>query len=734
MCLESIISLAATSTDPSLIASIAHWLPIILKVSLGLGFVIFVHELGHFLVAKACGVRCDKFFIGFDIGGYKLSRKWGETEYGIGILPLGGYVKMLGQDDDPSHVAEQLQKSQVAEESGNGVEVTGPNGEKYFVDRRSYLAKSVPQRMAIISAGVIMNVIFAFIFAVIAFGLGVPYMPSIVSETMPGSPAWTAGIQPGDEIVQIADRMNPTFNQLRGGVMLGDQENGIPTVIRRAENGEDEALNLIPERIEGKLAKIGVVPGRSLTLFEEQPTAKHSPAANASLIAPGAGTSQPVGEPTKSTGFQGGDRIVRVNDVEVNDYRQFASEVARHPTEPLRITVARTQPTPGAAASADKSAKAARQEELTFEVPTQPMRSLGMVMEMGPITGIQSNSPAEKAGLKVGDLIESIDGGALDGTTPWDPFTIPERMLQAAQAGNSVTLKVKRAHDTTESGNTESLEITVKPELPGTFHAILPPGVPMGVPALGIAYQISNRVMAVDPDGPAAAAKIQAGDELTSARFLLTEQQVDDAGEAPDKIELDGEHSNLPSLFLSLQHTPPGTQLELTFTRGDDTTTTTLTPVDSDLFVAERGFVFKPVERFRIATTFAQQLQLGWNETVDSLLMVYRFLQKIGTQVPITALGGPVTIAKAAGLSAAEGMSTLLIFLTMLSANLAVINFLPIPLLDGGHMVFLAYEGLRGRPANEKVVGYMHMAGFALIVSLMLFVLTLDLGFIPRNL
>ena len=69
--------------------------------------------------------------------------------------------------------------------------------------------------MAIISAGVIMNVIFAFIFAVIAYGMGVPYLPCIVSETVPGSPAWQAGLEPGDEIVQLGERENPTFMQLR---------------------------------------------------------------------------------------------------------------------------------------------------------------------------------------------------------------------------------------------------------------------------------------------------------------------------------------------------------------------------------------------------------------------------------------------------------------------------------------------------------------------------------------
>ena len=75
--------------------------------------------------------------------------------YGIVIVPLGGFVKMLGQDDDPAHIAEQMKKSEVSAASAEGVEVVGPKGEKYYVDRRSYLAKSVPQRMAIISAGVV---------------------------------------------------------------------------------------------------------------------------------------------------------------------------------------------------------------------------------------------------------------------------------------------------------------------------------------------------------------------------------------------------------------------------------------------------------------------------------------------------------------------------------------------------------------------------------------------------
>ena len=96
---------------------------VIFKVAAGLGFVIFVHELGHFLAAKFFGVKCEKFYVGFDVpirlGPIQLPAKlfhfqWGETEYGIGSIPLGGYVKMLGQDDDPRNTEKENERIRVA--------------------------------------------------------------------------------------------------------------------------------------------------------------------------------------------------------------------------------------------------------------------------------------------------------------------------------------------------------------------------------------------------------------------------------------------------------------------------------------------------------------------------------------------------------------------------------------------------------------------------------------------
>ncbi len=151
-----------------------------LSVVLGLGMVIFFHELGHFAVAKWCDVHVERFSIG--IGPIIWSRQKGETEYALSALPFGGYVKMLGQDDmDPN----QMTSDEIAE------------------NERSYSAKKVWQRMAIISAGVIMNVITGFMFFAIAYRFGVVELVPMVGNVHAGSPAWEAGIRDGDMIRSI---------------------------------------------------------------------------------------------------------------------------------------------------------------------------------------------------------------------------------------------------------------------------------------------------------------------------------------------------------------------------------------------------------------------------------------------------------------------------------------------------------------------------------------------------
>ena len=126
--------------------------------------------------------------------------------------------------------------------------------------------------------------------------------------------------------------------------------------------------------------------------------------------------------------------------------------------------------------------------------------------------------------------------------------------------------------------------------------------------------------------------------------------------------------------------------------------------------------------------TWQDAFQLGAYQTGRDASRIFQFLGKlVGGQISPKNLGGPALIAVAATSEASEGTSRLLLFLTLLSANLAIVNFLPIPVLDGGHMLFLAYEGLFRQPPNEKIQIVLTYAGLFLILGLMLYVMLLDI-------
>jgi regulator of sigma E protease len=509
--------------------------------------------------------------------------------------------------------------------------------------------------------------------------------------------------------------------QLMSGVTLGDQENGIPVVIQRADTNKTETITLKPKRQQGGLAMIGVSGPQSLVLSPRQATIEHSPAADARLISPAVNELK-VGEPK----LEGGDKVVRVGDQPVKSYREFAAILAQQADKPLQVTVER--PIKQGRLDTNVEAGAAHNSiELTFEVPARPMRDFGLSMKMGPISAVQEGSPAASAGLKVDDVITAVDGKPPGEPGGWTPDTLPDLMRRAAAEKREVEIAVERGGK--EGAAPEQVTIKVTPRAPSMYYSAIPLGAAQGIEALGIAYRVTNEVQTVVPGTPAAASDIKPGDRVTGAKVALPK---DENGKTPKPvpIKLTDEAENWVAVVDNVQYAPPGTTVTFTVTgpKSDEERDVTLTPaVVPDAFTAPRGFGFEPIKRTRTAATVADAVRYGWDETTEALTMVVRFLKKLGTQVPLTMLGGPGTIAAAAGGAASEGISSLLVFLTMLSANLAVINFLPIPLLDGGHMVFLAYEGLRGRPANERVVVALHTAGFVFIISLMLFVIGLDI-------
>ncbi|MDA1039896.1 MAG: site-2 protease family protein [Planctomycetota bacterium] len=680
------VLLAAESALPWILQP-ANW-GVILQVAGGLGFVIFVHELGHFLVAKACGVKCEKFYLGFDIGGLKIaSFKWGETEYGIGALPLGGYVKMLGQDDNPAAAVREAQRARQAEFSGDlPPEPTSDPHPAW--DPRSYPAQSVPKRMAIISAGVIMNVIFAVLMAALAFALGVEEMTCEISSVRPGGAAWRAGLRTGDEITGIAGRTNPIFSDLRNGVTLGDVEKGVAFTIYRPADGSTESVVLHPDTDLG-VPTVGVTSPFSITLPD--------------TISPKLPGAAAEAEPP----FVGGDAIRTVNGKPVASYAELITALARTPSEPVTLGVQR---------QAD-NADAGRALEIVL--PPQPRRTLGIVMKAGPVKAVQAGSPAVAAGFRAGDRLVALNGEPITDVLGLDA-------LLRHKVGESVKISVNR-------DGAEPATLSVVPREVTWIEEPRWPASPVAISSLGLAVAVETTIAAIDAGSPAEAAGVKAGEKVIRARFIEPRETAnpEDAG-----LELSERSPSWPYWMAVLQQVAPETRVQLVVEGADGLARDVeLDPAaEVDRFVVDRGLVFQPVYRLVKAGSVGAALASGSRKAIEDLSLVYRFLGKLtSSQISPRLLGGPIEIAKQAGRSAEEGFGRLLLFLTMLSANLAVVNFLPIPVLDGGHMVFLLYELVRGKPPSENVVAALSYLGLALILTLMMFVFGLDLGFIPRR-
>jgi regulator of sigma E protease len=661
-----------------------------LQSVLGLGFVIFVHELGHFLVAKACGVKCEKFYLGFDVGGLKLcSFKWGETEYGIGALPLGGYVKMLGQDDNPGAATAEAHRARAA----SGDLPAEPTSDPHPAwDPRSYPAQSVPERMAIISAGVIMNVIFAVLMASLAYGIGVREMTCALSSVRTGGAAWRAGLRTGDEIVAIAGRKDPIFNDLRHGVTVGSVAKGIEFTIRRPGDGSERTIVLKPDTDLGA-PTIGVTSPYSLTL----------PADISKGLAGAAALAKPA--------LEGGDTIRAVDGTAVSTYAELLALLAAKPAAPVTLTVdRRTKAADG---------KAGPTSTVSIELPPQPRLVTGMAMTPLAIKAVQDDSPAATAGVRSGERLVAIDGDPVG-----DPFTLDDRLQE--RVGKTVALTLTTPDGTSRIVDIQPRAVTWRDDETAGI------GSPLSIASLGLAIPVQATVAAVAPDSPAATAGIAVGDRIVRAFIVEPDEQPDPkAG-----IDFSDTEPNWPIVAALLQHLPTGTTLALTVESAAGGRREVMVKPEpaSGAYVADRDLVFEPIYKTMKAGSIAGALRRGLLKAKEDLSMVYGFLGKLTRQqISPRLLGGPIEIAKQAGRSANEGFGRLLLFLTMLSANLAVVNFLPIPVLDGGHMVFLAYEWIRGKPPSEGVVVVLSYLGLALILSLMFFVFGLDLGLIPRR-
>ncbi len=211
-----------------------------------LGVLIFIHELGHFLVAKLRGVKVLKFSLGF--GPKLISKKMGETEYMISALPLGGYVKLLG--DDPG---EKVPKQEEA---------------------RTFRHQPVRRRMAIVIAGPLANLLFAaFIFSTLFF-VGIPQLSPVVGKVVDGFPAQQAGVRPGDVVLKVDEERITKWADLLSVIPKSEGRELLLT-LRRGE--EIIKIKVTPRAVTGKnifgektkTYQIGIVPSGEAMLKRE---------------------------------------------------------------------------------------------------------------------------------------------------------------------------------------------------------------------------------------------------------------------------------------------------------------------------------------------------------------------------------------------------------------------------------------------------------------------------------
>jgi regulator of sigma E protease len=269
----------------------------ILAAIVVLGILIFVHELGHFLVAKRSGVGVLKFSLGF--GPKLVGVKRGETEYLISALPLGGYVKMIGEDP-----------------GDQSPEATDP--------QRSFSRKSVGSRARIILAGPLANLVLpVLIFWGVFIFVGQPYLLPIVGTPAPGSPAAQAGLLPGDRLTAVDGVRIERWDEVEAALQASAGRALTLTVTRDGRTFD--------VRVEPRVIKTRDIFGQEIEVWD---------LGLGPLVSTRIGQVIP-GHVAQQAGLRSGDRIVSLNGSPVSEWEQLAKAIYANPGKRVRLTVER---------------------------------------------------------------------------------------------------------------------------------------------------------------------------------------------------------------------------------------------------------------------------------------------------------------------------------------------------------------------------------------------------------
>jgi regulator of sigma E protease len=325
-----------------------------------LSVLIFVHELGHFLVAKACGVRVLKFSLGFGppigIGRFRMHWKRGHTEYVVAWFPLGGFVKMLGESPDEIENQEAL---------ANPSETLN--------------AKPLWQKLAVIFAGPAMNLILPVFVFVGTLYVGMPRPAPVIGMIEVGAPAQDAGLHTGDRVVAIDGEKMHWWLDVEDRVRANPGEQLTFMVDR---DGELSAHELVVDT-RSAFDEFGAVSEMGWAGFAH-------PRLRALLGIPEADSV------AAAAGLRSGDLVTAVNDAAVDDWIAFEDAIAGATGE-LVLDVERSR---GDAA-----------ETLQIALPeARTLATLGVVPASVLVDAVEPDSPAAASGFEPGDLILEVDG------------------------------------------------------------------------------------------------------------------------------------------------------------------------------------------------------------------------------------------------------------------------------------------------------------------------------------
>ena len=582
----------------------------VLLVIAGIGLLIFIHELGHFLVAKKIGVRVLAFSLGFGPALFK--KTWGETEYRLSLVPLGGYVKLAGE--------------------GPEEEKTGASWE--------FSSKSAGQRASVFVAGVALNAVLAFIAFIVAFQIGVPFITPDVGQVMPGWPAWEAGIQRGDKIVEIDGSKDLDFEDLFTIVALSNPATGVSLKVERDNKTFD--VTVIPKYDEEHgIQRIGIMPATSLEIdkifaFDNNDA------------------------PARDAGIQVKDIVTAVNGKRISAEDEFREVEVVNAGKELSLTVLRDN----------------KEVELKVTPSSVSRRMLGISCATAILDGVKNNSIASNAGFMKGDEVLEINSIPVTGFTDIRKFVVEskdETCIVTVKRNNTVNLIEIPFKD--EKAKEEFLG-SLTP-----FYGLKVDSLVEGFPAEKIGLKPGDRIVSIDEK------------ELKEWNTLL---QMVMAGQ--------------------------GKPMVIEWMRGNERFVSTIEPQKDEKSAAGRIGV-----KFREKTEVKQyglsgSCIVGTKKAVINVQRLYLTLKGFfSNRLSTKNVGGIILIAQASYESAKVGYGKLVYFLGILSLQLALLNILPIPVLDGGHLLFLAIERIKGSPVSQRTLSIAQYIGFGLIITLVIY-------------